>query len=343
MMKFKKYIYFFSIALVLLFTACQTGSIEEIHSTITTISKTTPLANYIQRLAMPLTSEDNFIDKSNCFKINFPYDVTLNNIDITLNSANDYLLVQTNLDANSSDNDLIAIHFPITVTLEDYSIKNSITQADFDNLVVECATRSNVFGKINCLNIIFPITINSYNANNQIASATSIKSNEFLYAFFANLSSDKFIAINFPITLIDSNGQNVVVLNNSQLEDLIKNAVDTCSDNSYIPLDFIKVLTNNSWRISYYFKDNDRTLNYDGYKFAFTSDYKAVATKNGVNYYGTWETKIDDGIREFKIEFENDLLHKFDEDWEVFEFNNSQLRFRNHDGNDENDYLYFEK
>jgi hypothetical protein len=343
MMKFKNYINFFSIALVFLFTACQTGSIEEIHSTIATIAKTTPLANYIQRLAMPLTSEDNFIDKSNCFRINFPFVVTVNNLDITLNSAYDYLLVQTNMDANSNDNDLVSIHFPITVTLENYSLKSLTSQTDYNNLVVECASSSIAFGKINCLSINFPITINSYNTNNQIASATSITNNELLYVFIANLSSDKFIAINFPITVTDANGQNVLVLNNSQLEDLIKNAVDTCSDNSNIPLDFIQVLTNNSWRLSYFFKDKDRTINYDGYKFYFTSDYKVIATKNGVDYNGTWETKIDDGIREFKIKFETDPLDKFDEDWEVFEFNNSQLRFRNHDGNDENDYLYFEK
>lgn len=343
MMKFKNYINFFTLVLVFLFTACQTGSVEEVHSTNATITKTTPLANFVQRIAMPLTSQDNFIDKSSCFMINFPFEVTVNNLDITLNSDTDYLLVQTNIDANTNDNNLVFIHFPITVTLKDYSKKSLSNQSDLNNLVIECATSSNTFGKINCLNINFPITINSYNSNNQIASSTAIANNQILYTFIANLSSDKFIAINYPITVTDANGQNVVVLNNSQLEDLIKNAVDTCSDNSNIPLDFIQVLTNNSWRISYFFKDKDRTINYDGYKFYFTSVYKVIATKNGVDYNGTWETKIDDGIREFKIKFETDPLDKFDEDWEVFEFNNSQLRFRKHDGNDENDYLYFEK
>jgi hypothetical protein len=343
MMKFKNYINFFTVVLVFLLTACQTGSVEEVHSTNATITKTTPLTNFVQRIAMPLTAQDDFIDKSSCFMVNFPFEVTVNNIDITLNSDTDYLLVQTIMVANTNDNDLVFIHFPISVTLKDYSIKSLITQSDYDNLVVECAISSNAFGKINCLNINFPITINSYNSYTQIVSSTAIASNQILYTFIANLSSDKFIAINYPITITDSNGQNIVVLNNSQLEDLIKNAVDTCPDNSIKPLDFIQILMNNSWRVSYYFKDNDRTLNYDGYKFAFTSDYKAIATKNGVNYYGTWETKIDDGIRELKIKFESDLLHKLDEDWKMIEFNDSQLRFRNEDDDNENDYLYFEK
>ena len=339
----RNYIVVFSFLLVFLFSACQTGSVEEVHSINATITKTTPLANFIQRLAMPSTSQDNIIDKSSCFMINFPYIITVNNEIINLKSIADYALVQNNINANSNDNDLIFIHFPISVTLKDYSIKNLITQMDFNNLVVECIANSIDFGKINCLNINFPITINSYNSNNQIASSISITTNQLLYAFISNLNSDKFIAISYPISIMDSNGQNVVVLNNDQLENLIKNAVDTCLDNSIKPLDFIQIITNNSWRISYFFKDSDQSLSYEEFKFVFNSDFKVVATNNGINYNGTWETKVENGIREFKIKFELDLLNKLDEGWKIIEFNDSQLRFRNHDGNNENDYLYFEK
>ena len=339
----RNYIVVFSFLLVFLFSACQTGSVEEVHSINATITKTTPLANFIQRLAMPSTSQDNIIDKSSCFMINFPYIITVNNEIINLKSIADYALVQNNINANSNDNDLIFIHFPISVTLKDYSIKNLITQMDFNNLVVECIANSIDFGKINCLNINFPITINSYNSNNQIASSISITTNQLLYAFISNLNSDKFIAISYPISIMDSNGQNVVVLNNDQLENLIKNAVDTCLDNSIKPLDFIQIITNNSWRISYFFKDSDQSLSYEEFKFVFNSDFKVVATNNGINYNGTWETKVENGIREFKIKFELDLLNKLDEGWKIIEFNDSQLRFRNHDGNNENDYIYFEK
>jgi len=50
--------------------------------------------------------------------------------------------------------------------------------------------------------------------------------------------------------------------------------------------------------------------------------------KSGVFYNGTWKTKSNNGVREFEIKFESDVLKKLDEDWKVFEFNNSQLRFR---------------
>lgn len=58
---------------------------------------------------------------------------------------------------------------------------------------------------------------------------------------------------------------------------------------------------------------------------------------------GQWSTKIDNGIREFKLSFSPDLLHQLDEDWKLFEFNNSQLRFRKEEGSNDNNYFYFEK
>ena len=61
-------------------------------------------------------------------------------------------------------------------------------------------------------------------------------------------------------------------------------------------------------------------------------------------YNGTWSTKVDNGVREFEIKIELDPLKKLDEGWKVFEFNNSQLRFRDiKEDNNETDYLYFVK
>jgi hypothetical protein len=328
---------------VSLFTACQTESVVEIYSTRETITKTTPLTTYVERVVMQKTSQDNIIDKSNCFMIKLPFAVTVNNVQITINSANDYQLVQTNINAYSNDNDIVNIHFPVTVVFNDYSEKSIASQTAFNNLTTECLANLNNFGKINCVTINFPITINVYDSSNQIASTTSITSNQLLYSFFKNLEDNKFIAISYPITVTNSNGQNIIITANSQLEDIIKSAVDTCPDNTITPLNIFQVITNNSWKISYYFHDNEKTSVYDGYTFVFNSNYKVIATKSGVSYNGIWSTKVDNGVREFEIKFESDPLRKLDEGWKVFEFNNSQLRFRHTEDNNDNDYLYFEK
>jgi hypothetical protein len=332
-----------SLLIVVLFSACQSESVVEIYSTRETITKTTPLSTYIQRVAMQSTSQDNIIDGTNCFMIKFPYKVTVNYIQIAINSTNDYQLVQTNINANSNDNDKVYLHFPVTVILNNYSEKSFSSQSDFTNFKVECESNSDDFGKINCVTITYPITINVYNTSNQIASASTITDSKMLYNFFENLEDNKFLAISYPITITNSNGQNSSITSNSQFEDYIKNVIDTCPENTGSTLDFMQVITSNPWKISYYFHDSVKTSFYEGYSFVFNSNYKVIATKSGVSYTGSWSSKVDNGVREFEIKFESDVLKELDEGWKVFEFNNSQLRFRDTKDNNDTDYLYFEK
>lgn len=343
MMNFKNWYIVFAFIIVGLFASCQSESVVEIYSTKETITKTTPLTTYVERVAMQKTSQDNIIDKTNCFMIKLPYVVTVNYVQISINTVSDYQLVQTNINAHSYDNDIVSIHYPVTVILNDYSEKILVDQNAFNNLIIECQANSNNFGKINCITINFPITINVYDSSNQIASNASITSNQSLYSFFENLEDNKFIAISYPITITNSNGQNITVTTNSQFEDVIKNAVDSCPENPTVSLDFIQIITSNPWKISYYFHDSEKTSFYNGYTFTFNSNYKVIATKSGISYNGIWSTKMDNGVREFEIKFETDLLKGLDEGWKVFEFNNSQLRFRHIEDSNDNDYLYFEK
>lgn len=342
-MNIKNYLNFFVLISISLFTACQSESVVEIYNTNETITKTTPLSTYLERVAMQKTSQDNIIDKTNCFMIKFPYVVSVNYSQITLNSTTDYQLVLNNINAYSNDNDIVRIYYPITVILNNYSEKVLDSQTAFNNLITQCQSNTNDFGKINCLTINFPIAISVYDSNKQIASTSSITSNQLLYSFFENLEDNKFIAINYPINITNSNGQIITITTNNQLENIIKSLVNTCPDNINPSLDFVQILTSASWKISYYFNDTEKTSNYSGYSFAFYSDYKVVAVKSGISYNGTWSTKIDNGVREFEIKMETDPLHNLDEGWKLLEFNSSQLRFRHEDGINENEYLYFEK
>ncbi len=326
------------------FTACQKGSVEEVYNTNETITKTTPLTTEIQRLAMLNTSQDNIIDKSSCFMIKLPFVVTVNYVQIPINSSSDYQLVLNTINANSNDNDIVHIHFPITVIFDDYTQKSIASQSDFNTLISNCQLDTNVFGKINCLSINYPITINVYDSNYQIASSISIIDNISMFNFITNLGSNKFISISYPISIKDQNGQNSTITTNGQFEDVIKNAVDNCPGNTNTNLDFMQLITANSWTISYcYYNSNDITSNYIGFSFVFNADYTLIATKSGKIFNGNWSTSIDNGNRKFEIKLNSDPLGKLNENWKVFEFNASQLRFSSGDGNNENDYLYLEK
>jgi hypothetical protein len=343
MKNFKNYWGFLALILISFFTGCQSESVVEIYNTNETITKTTPLTSYLERLAMVKTSQDNLIDKSSYCTIKLPYIVTVNNSSIAINAIADYQKVQDNINAYSNDNDIVKINFPVTMVYYNYIEKVIGNQSDFELLLSYWAAKPDLLSKINCLNINYPITINIYNSANQIASTVQFINDQSFFGFIHNLYDSQFIALSFPISIIDNDNHMKSVENNSQLENEIKYAIDNCKENINPSLDFTQILTSNSWKISYYFYETEKTSNYTGYNFTFYSNYKVVATKSGVNYNGTWSTKIDNGVREFEIKMELDLLHELDEDWKLFEFNTSQLRFRHEEGLNENQYLYFEK
>ena len=330
--------------LSVVFFSCQSEIADEQYSTKETITKTTPLTTYVERIVMQKTAQDNIIDQTDCFMVKFPYTVTVNAVDITINSAADIALVENNIALSSIDTDVVSIHFPITVIFNDYKEETLDSLSDYTDLLHDCAEKSDYLPQINCLNFNYPILINRYDSNNQIASSLTIQDNQALYYFIDNLQDNQFIAVGYPITVTSSNGYPITVTNNSQLEDLIKEALDNCSENTNTTLDFVQVLSNGAWKISYFYHDEEQTTVYSGYQFSFKSDYTVVASKSGISKTGTWSIKTNNGEREFKIDFDADPLKELEENWEVFEFSTSELRFRDPSDNSlETDYLYFTK
>lgn len=343
-MIFFRRLLFFLVILIGIFFSCQSEITDEKHSTKETITKKTPLTSYVKRIVMQKTADDNIIDQSDCFMIKFPYIVTVNKVDITINSLEDISLVGKNIALSSIDTDEVLIHFPIKVIFRDYKELSINSQKDFSDLLNDCIKNSDELPQINCLSFNYPIMINRYDSSNEIASSISVKNNQDLFSLIENLDDNQFISLKFPITVNITNGYPLTIANNSQLEDIIKESLSNCSQNINVSLDFNQLLISRPWKISYYFDDEERTSIYNGYEFSFKSDNTVVATKSGISKFGTWFIKSNNGEREFKIEFDADPLNKLEEDWEVFEFSTSELRFRDPgDNNLETDYLYFSK
>ncbi|MBC7846385.1 MAG: hypothetical protein H7Y10_07825 [Flavobacterium sp.] len=341
MLSFKKQLHYLAIVSLFLLFSCQSEEEQQVYTSKETITKFSPLTSYLQRVAMVKTIQDNLIDKSSYCTIKLPYKVTVNNVSISINSTADYQKVLDNINAFSNDNDIVRITFPATMIYYDYEEKVVASQMEFESLLSRWNAEPDLLSKINCFNINYPITINIYNSANQIASSVQIKSDLSFFNFINNLNESQFIALSYPISITDSNNHATSIANNSQLENAIKHSIDTCPESTNSTLDFLKILTNNQWKISYFFDDFAKTSLYSDYVFVFKNDQTLTATKLGVSVTGHWETRINNGVREFKISFSPDLLRQLDEDWKVFEFNNFQLRLRKEGGSNDNHYLYF--
>jgi hypothetical protein len=338
MFPLKKYL---SIIVFLFLLSCQNEIEEQVYNPQETVTNVSPLTSYLQRVAMVKTVQDNVIDNSSYCTIKFPYTVTVNNLKITVNNTSDYQKVVDNINANTYDDDIVKIDFPVTMVYYNYFEKYIPDEADFNSLIDYWNLYPDLLAKINGLNINYPITINIYNSANQIASSVSIISDQAFFYFIKNLNDSQYISLKYPISVVDYYNQTKSITNNLDFENAIQYAIDYCPENNMAALDFITTITNGSWKIPYFFSETEKTSSYSGYSFVFKSDYSVVATKGGISETGEWETKVNNGVRELQIDFSSELLGKLNNNWNLFEFNNSQIRLRNVSGS--SNYLYFEK
>ncbi|MNQ21462.1 hypothetical protein D3C85_345820 [compost metagenome] len=334
----KKYL---SIVTILFLLSCQSEMEQQDYNTQETFTNGSPLISYLQRVAMVKTVQDNVIDGSTYCTIKLPYTVVVNNEQIAVNTTADYQKVLDNINAYTTDNDIVKIDFPVTMIYYNYIEKNIPDEAGFNSLIDYWNRYPDLLSKINGLNINYPIMINIYNTANQGVSSVSIISDQAFFNFIKNLSASQYISLNYPISIVDYNNQTRTIANNLDFENAIKYAIDYCPENNIVTLDFVETITKESWVIPYFFDGSEKTSSYSGYSFVFNSDKSVVATKGTLSETGQWESTVQNGVRELKIDFDTELLDKLDNNWKLFEFNNSKIRLR--DVNNSTNYLYFEK
>lgn len=336
-MKLIKYL-FLSFA-VLQFVACQEDEIVIIQDNTQNLSANSPLTNLISRISQNSTSKDNILDNSSCFTVHLPVTINVNAKQIIVTNQDDYKTVQSTLDAFSNDDDVIHFIYPITIQFKNFNTKQ-IINSDQLNEVIDACEDNDDFDEIDCLNINYPIKISIYNTISQIANTVTIQNDSDLYNTLDKLENNFFIAINYPISATNFNGQNIVVLNNSDFEAIIEANIKECksgsggSGNS----SFVSTLTNGTWHVSYYFENKDETLSFNTYNFIFNSDESISVLKSADNSSGDWSDFVSNGQEGLELDFDDDKLNKLESDWKIIEYTSSNIRLKN-----ENKYLSFTK
>ncbi len=303
-----------------------------------------PLAKLVARMVQSPTGSDNILDGTGNLRIVLPVEITLNSAVIHLYSASDYQLVYDAKNASTTDDDIVHYHFPITVQYKNYTTQVISNQYQLDNAIDSCG-EDDGFDEIDCITLNYPITINIYNTNNQVANTVTLQNNLQFYSFISGLTSSTVAAIVYPISGLDSNGQNVVINSNAELESFIENAIDDCDDDiggGSGSQSFTDTLTSGTWDVSYCKYDNhDYTYQYDGYVFTFYGNGTIHVVKGSNHSYGTWSYEPDDDESKLVLHLDSESLEYLEEDWKISEYNATTIRLR-HGGGD-SDYLYFAK
>lgn len=315
-------------------------------------TQTSPVADLIERTSLNDGSFDNIVDGASCLSLELPVTVIVNGLEITLDSQEDFTTVENIIDKFDDDDDIINIIFPVTVILADHSEIVLSDQDDLENLVDQC-TEDGDDDDIECADFKFPMTLSLYDAANQVSEVKTVENDKELYKYIHDLDEDEYCGINFPITVILSGGDEIMINNNDELEDILKNAINACDeddDNDHNDDDIddsqlVSVLIDGNWAITYFFDDKDETAEFSGFIFTFFENGTAKAKKGDIIVEGNWHSYGDDGSLELEFDFGiNSPFDELQDDWDLIEFDGTIIKLKDISGGDGSlEYLTFER
>jgi len=295
-----KFLIFLLLTSGILFTSCRTEEVQSIQTPEEEILNGT-VATLMQRTAINDGSNDNIVDNANCFNLQFPFTVIVNGIEITVTSESDFEDIEDIFDAFDDDDDSIIINYPILIVLADFSVIEINDANELASYADDCNGENESDDDIECLDFQYPITANIFNTNNELIDTITISNDHDLYDFIDDIDEDDIITINFPITVILSDGSTMSISNFTELESVIQNAEDDCDeddDNDFNDDDCDNCTTNDltdiltgcsDWIVDKLERnDNDLEDQYTGYVFNFFNDGTITVDILASTYPGTW-------------------------------------------------------
>jgi hypothetical protein len=326
---------------IFLWSGCQQEVTEIINNpNDQVITPDAEVADLVKRVAMKDGSADNIIDHSSCISLVFPVTVIVNDIHLIIEKEEDLYTVEHIIDKYDDDEDNIEIIFPVTVNLADYTELVINNEDEFEDLIDDCP-ESEPDLDIECIDFVYPLTISVFDTENQLSEIVTVENDKDLYDFFEDLEDDELASFNFPIFLVDFNGDHDVVRDIGALEELFAAAEGVCDeddDNDHndddVSTDYFKsILTYGDWIIYHY--SYDPRYFYYGYKFNFLENgVVEISYKDQVSE-GTWYVNGDAGWIELELDIDEELeFDELDDDWHIISYDASGILISEEDENE---------
>jgi hypothetical protein len=295
-----------------------------------TLKANSAVANLLHRTAMHDGSDDNIVDKANCFSLDFPFTVFVNGMEITVTSKEDLDTVEDIFDEFDDDEDTLEIEFPVIVVLSDFSEMEINSLEEFENFADDCEGENEYDDDIECLDFEYPLSGSIFNSNNELIDTFNIINDKELYDFIDDLEDEDIVNIDFPITVILADGTEVSIPNLDALEEIIDEVKDDCDeddDYDYNDDDCDNCSTEGLSDFltgcdDWYVKDlerNDVDLDeqYVGYLFSFEADGSLTVTTDTESFTGTWAS--DGSGNNITVTITIQDLPDFSDDWMLHE------------------------
>lgn len=324
-----------SVLIVFIFSSCREEATIDIPGTNEpAIKANTALSGLMQRTSLKDGSKDNIIDHANCFSIKLPVTVIANGQEITVNTEDDYDLIEDIFDEFEDDTDEIEIIFPITIILNNFNEMEITNQSDFDNFRVSCNGENEHDDDIECLDFQYPINASIYNTTTEQTDRITINNDKEMHDFIEELDEDDVANITFPVIVTLFDETEITITSLDQLENVIESAEDDCDeDDDYDYNDddctqcteeeILDVLTNCSdWKVDKLkLDDNELQENYVDYIFNFGNDNTITVQNGTATFNGTWSSSGMGNNIIVAIDISN--LSDFNANWRLHEIEQS--------------------
>ncbi len=327
--------------MALTFTSCQ-EEFEEVAggNENETIQADSSTALLIEKTSSNDGSYDNIVDGASCIALKFPYTVEVNGIQVTIDSREDLHTIEDIFDEVDIDDDILEIIFPITITLPDFS---EIVIENFEQLreLADACLEGGDDDDIECIDFVYPITLFTFDINEQQTGEVTVENDEQLRKFFNGLEDDDLVSIEFPVTLKKYDGTEIVVDSNGELAQALEMAKDECDeddDDDYNDDDFDEerfdfCLTQCPWKVMEVVRDEvNQTDQYFAYIMNFYEGGGVTVRNQAGNVIeGTWSSSFTDRGPLLTLEF--DTLVDFNLEWLVYEIGEHTIKLYAENGN----------
>ena len=326
------------------FTSCENEVIDLNPNSDSTIAPDSVLANLMQSTSANDGSVDNILDNANCLSVNLPVTISINGLQLTINTLDDLELIENIYNEYEDDEDILEFLFPITITLNDYTEYVINNQDELEAFIEECSEVDDV---IECIDFQYPISFSLYNPNFQIIDTVVIENDQQLYLFLQNLENTNngavLASLNFPVTMVYANGETIEVNSNQELEAAINAAGDDCDDENEDDCSQEEVsmyLQECYWKIVSYNGDD----NFINYQLYFSENGGLTIAGTGtVAATGNWSTLVNsEGVLVTFSELTN-----FSQDlgggWYVVECDDDRLKLVRGSATGANTYIILEQ
>ncbi|CAD5264268.1 MULTISPECIES: DUF4382 domain-containing protein [unclassified Imperialibacter] len=220
---------FLLISLVILAISCQepsediTGPDKEMAFT-----KGSALGQLLQKMSLKDGSDDNVIDNASCLTLVLPVKGSFRGKAFTVSKEADLAVLQDIYYLNPYQSDRFLLDFPLRVIKSDHTEVAVSSQEELDVLAALCVANG-LDDDIECVDIEYPISMATYDLQNQIADIRTVADDASLFHLFNEFNDDDLLSIQFPIHVATSMEAQVIE-GNTALQNAFDAAQDTCDE-----------------------------------------------------------------------------------------------------------------